>query len=282
MLLRIVPIFILTFWLASVAWLSAVVWAPPESRMSQVDPRQVYDVFFAWNESTNMTLLDNGTRRGQITIAGSSGDDLETGEFVKTLNVNVVLERPDEDVDVPGLKTDLFGRGLLDFSDALQLMGGIFSVRVPKQELTGHFEMDRKEGSDPSVIDKDSFHMRARATLGGNEIFSFDSEKGDGPGVYPLPLSMIPMRSMVDPKSFDPSQWQLDNDARVGTFTIGGRQLRAFLVTFRKKDSEGAVRVFLSEVGEPLRIETDFGVEAVSEILVPLDAYLKRKEKDES
>jgi len=38
----------------------------------------------------------------------------------------------------------------------------------------------------------------------------------------------------------------------------------------------------LSEVGEPLRIETDFGVEAVSEILVPLDAYLKRKEKDES
>ena len=79
MLLRIVPIFIVTFWLASVAWLCAVVWAPPESRMAQVDPRQVYDVFFAWNESTNMTLLDNGMRRGQITIAGSSGDDLETG-----------------------------------------------------------------------------------------------------------------------------------------------------------------------------------------------------------
>jgi len=68
MLLRIVPIFILTFWLVSVAWLSAVVWAPPESRMSRVDPRQVYDVFFAWNESTNMTLLDNGTRRGQSRI----------------------------------------------------------------------------------------------------------------------------------------------------------------------------------------------------------------------
>jgi hypothetical protein len=33
------------------------------------------------------------------------------------------------------------------------------------------------------------------------------------------------------------------------------------------------VRAYLSEVGEPLKIESDLGFEAVSEILVPLDAY---------
>ena len=73
--LRFFYIAILLFWLGSVGWLCAVVWAPPESRMSQVDPREIYAVFFAWNDSTIMTFLENGERKGQVTIAGGSGED---------------------------------------------------------------------------------------------------------------------------------------------------------------------------------------------------------------
>ena len=75
MLSRIIPPAIVLFWLGSVGWLSAVVWAPPGSRMSEVDPFEVYRVFFSWNDSANMTLLENGTRRGQVTVSGGSGND---------------------------------------------------------------------------------------------------------------------------------------------------------------------------------------------------------------
>ncbi|MCG8602234.1 MAG: hypothetical protein MI807_18965 [Verrucomicrobiales bacterium] len=281
MFLRFVPFFIVCFWLASVAWLSAVIWAPPESRMAQVDPRQVYDIFFAWNESTNMTLLDNGVRRGQITIAGSSGENPDTAVFEKTLSVSGVLESPEDGGGMPALNTDLFWRGLLDFSEALHLMGGSFSVRVPRQGLTAHLDLERKPDTDPAEISKDAFQLRARATLAGQEVFSIDSEKIDDLTGSPIPFAMLPMQSMIDLETINPAEWKLENDARVGRFTIGGRELRAYLLTFRKDGGEGAVRVFLSEVGEPLRIETDFGVEAVSEILVPLDAYRDTKEKKE-
>lgn len=250
--------------------------------MAQVDPRQVYDTFFAWNESTTMTLLDNGVRRGQISIAGGSGEDPDTGEFVKSFSLSGLLEHPDESASELGMETDLFWRGLLDFSDALHLMAGEFSVRIPKQGMTGRLKMRRKESSDPVAIAVEHFHIEARATLAGNEIFAYDSEKSGEGSASPIPFSMLPMQSMIDPKSFDPSSWQLENEARSGSFTIGGREVQAYLVSFRNKDSEGSVRVFFSEVGEPLRIETDIGIEAVSEILVPLDAYLDKKEKNES
>jgi hypothetical protein len=65
-------------------------------------------------------------------------------------------------------------------------------------------------------------------------------------------------------------------DARVGNFNLGGREMRAFLLTLRSDKQAQEVRIYLSEAGEPLRIESDLGFEAVSEILVPLDAYQRR------
>jgi hypothetical protein len=57
---------------------------------------------------------------------------------------------------------------------------------------------------------------------------------------------------------------------------LGGREMRAFLLTLRSDKQAQEVRIYLSEAGEPLRIESDLGFEAVSEILVPLDAYQRR------
>jgi len=88
---RLFTVFVVLFWAASVGWLCAVVWAPPESRMSRVDPREVYDTFFAWNDSTSMTLLENGARRGQLTVSGGSGVD----PGANTLSFSGSLESPD-------------------------------------------------------------------------------------------------------------------------------------------------------------------------------------------
>ena len=60
MALRLFTVGVVLLWLGSVAWLCAVVWAPPGSRMARVDPREVYRVFFEWNDSTKMALLEDG------------------------------------------------------------------------------------------------------------------------------------------------------------------------------------------------------------------------------
>ncbi len=288
MLLRFFPFVIIAFWIASMAWLCAVVWAPPESRMARIDPRQVYDVFFSWNESTNMTLLENGIRRGQVTIAGGSGDDPDTGKFTNSLSVSGMIESAGEEGGVSSRKIDLFWRGLLDFSEAMNLEMGDFSIRIPNQQLTGHFSLERKpdlSGSDPSTepstperglesINTDQFVFQARAVLKQKQIFSFDSSKSGAGG---LPLHLLPMKSIMGLDKFDPGALDIEAEARMGKFTFGGRDLRAYLLKLRKKGSEENIRIFLSEAGEPLRIESDYGFEAVSEILVPLDAYSDKK-----
>ncbi|MEM6280026.1 MAG: hypothetical protein AAF733_11140, partial [Verrucomicrobiota bacterium] len=128
MLPRIFTIAIIVFWLGSVGWLCAVVWAPPESRMSKVDPREVYEVFFAWNESTRMTLLENGSRRGEIAVGGLSGEDPKTGEFQNSLSLTGNIDALDPKNDFPGI--DLNWRGLADFDRDIVFQSGSFSVRM--------------------------------------------------------------------------------------------------------------------------------------------------------
>lgn len=289
MLPRLLSIVVVLFWGASMAWLCAVVWAPPESRMARVDPREVYKVFFEWNESTNMTLLENGVRRGQITIAGGSGEDPDAGRFLNSLSVSGMLESLENTSDGGTPEIDLFWRGLLDFSEDLLLQTGDFSVRVPRQQLTAHFSMGRKEtpvgepAADREGSSTGNFDYAARAMMRQQLIFDFDSKRGQGAA---LPLHMLSMQSLPGLPPIDPSAIRFETEARMGKFSFGGRDLRAYLLILTTAESGESVRIFLSEVGEPLRIETDYGFEAVSEMLVPLDAYtagrksVKEKEHD--
>lgn len=292
---RLFSVFVVVFWLLTMGWLVAVVWAPPESRMARVDPREVYSVFFAWNESTNMTLLDNGLRRGQITISGGSGEVSDTGKFTNSLSLSGMLDS--NDGQEVSRRIDLFWKGVLEFSESLEMDLAEFSIRVPSRQSTAHLALERKEkpASDPGTESDDEgdgersstgtidlakgdfpFIFRARALINRQEIFSFDSSVT---GSSALPLQMLPFGSVMGIDSFQPDQLKFDVEARRGTFTFGGRDLRAYLLIFRAVEQEGALRVYLSEAGEPLRIETDLGFEAVSEILVPLDAYRKNSDK---
>ena len=54
--------------------------------------------------------------------------------------------------------------------------------------------------------------------------------------------------------------------------------MRAYLLSLRVPDQDMTLQIYFSEVGEPLKVETNLGLEAVSEILVPLEAYRKQRE----
>ena len=65
----------------------------------------------------------------------------------------------------------------------------------------------------------------------------------------------------------------------MGEYSFGGRDMRAYLLILRAVEQDMTFRVYFSEVGEPLKVETDFGFEAISEILVPLEAYRKSQDQ---
>lgn len=262
MLLRLLTFSVPLCWVASIGWLLSVIWSPPESRMVEIDPREVYEIFFNWNESTNMTLLENGSRRGQVSISGGSGVEPETNEETRSLSVSGMLERflPAND----SRSIDLFWRGVLDFSGDLEMKRGDFSVRIPSRQLTAHLKME----GEPMEVS-------ARAISNHVELFAYDGAlQGNA-----MPMQVLPMASVLGVNQLTPQDLEFTTEARMGTFSFGGRDLRAYLLTFRRPETTGALRVYFSEAGEPLRIDSDFGMEAVSEILVPLEAYQKPGEK---
>lgn len=280
MLYRIFALAVVLFWAGSLVWLGAVIWAPPESRMAKIDAREVYTVFFGWNDSTNMTLLENGKRRGQITITGGSGDDPETGEFSNSLSFSGSLETPPQQGQSP--RAEFLWRGVIDFAEDLKPSRGQLSVRVPDSYLGIRIELVPKTDSEalPGIGSEDpvaelakAFDFTVAVQMRDAEIFSFDSANA-GSGTA-LPLAMLPMGLPAGIDAIGPEMLDFDFDvtARNGEFTLGGREVRAYLLDFRRKNGEEALRVYLSEAGEPLRVETGIGLEALSEILVPLDAF---------
>lgn len=272
MLFRILPLGIVLFWLGSVGWLCAVVWAPPGSRMARVDPREVYRVFFSWNDSTNMSLLEHGVRRGQVTVSGGSGNDPVTGAFTRDLSLSGSLERYDPR-SVSHL-VDLFWKGTVSFTEGMALLEGDFSIRVPGEDLSARLHYLESAGTVELRVSKD-----------GREILGFDDlASGAGGSTAESPLAMLGAMAGgasgglgalggLGPGSLHPGALSLEAGARMGNFNFGGRDMRAYLLTLRHPAHHQELRVYLSEAGEPLKIESDLGFEAVSEILVPLDAY---------
>lgn len=265
MLPRLLTTLLVFFWLGSMSWLALVVWAPPESRMAEIDPREVYRVFFAWNDSADMTLLENGARRGLLKVTGGSGENRDTGEFENLLSLAAWVEQA---MEADGSRIlDLTTKGNFFFEEEMAFRNGDFSLRVPNKQLNSHFTFHGTES------------FQARVMLGGVEIFSFDSSKnnvGALPSSAPLGM-LLPGGELPNPADME---WEAE--ARMGKFPFGGRDLRAYLLILRLPEQGQEIRAFFSEAGEPLKIETGLGFEAVSEVLVPLDAYLPGKSKSGS
>jgi hypothetical protein len=184
-------------------------------------------------------------RRGQVTVSGGSGTDAESGEFERFFSVAGSSERFDERSGSPIV--EFFWKGTFSFTEAMESRGGEFTARIPQRELNAHlaFEAPPSTGAKPVI--------RARVEMAGNELFSFDPEAT--PGLDPAAaLSMMgPVAGLSGLGSLNPAD-----------------------LTLRGAEPDQTLRVYLSEAGEPLRIETDLGFEAVSEILVPLEAYQRQ------
>jgi len=312
---------IVLFWLSSVAWLCATIWAPPESRMARIDPMEVYEVFFTSADSTEMALLENGRRRGDLIVSAArrlaeahetesaqpqGNPDEESPEgpgqpgWVNAVSLNARLIRytgPQGDFEV-----DLSARIHLEFSLAMERLSTDLTLRHPEHQLVANFKNTIEPPRTEAEVLLGPQTLFSVATDGGPEslgpLLALAASGGGGlaglgglgttgglPGLPALPGglgALLPSLSGLLPPSQRPDGESGENavkelpwtvEARRGSFSFGGHSFRAYLLILRLEGREEAVRLYFSEAGEPLRIATDFGFEAVSEILVPLDAY---------
>lgn len=280
MSLRILSAAIVLFWLGTTGWLVRTLWHQREGHFTPVETEEALGAFFRWNDTTDLIILENGVKIGQMNIAGLEGIDRATGKFSRGLSAFATLDEPAmEQLDSAAL-TGMNWRLSATFSEANALTGLETKIRVPRQDLDARLEW---AGGDQSLA--------ARATVGGVELYRAgrfsDEPAGKDAGVASPapPISPALAESMLGSLGLPgfggdgaselgaASGWMPRVEASKGTMESGGRSVPVYLIKLRQPQggSPGdGIRIYLSEAGEPLRIDTGLGYEAMAEVLLPV------------
>ena len=74
----------------------------------------------------------------------------------------------------------------------------------------------------------------------------------------------------------NPSAWEPEIEASRGTMELAGSSQVVYLVkVFLGSDRSGTpLKLYFSEAGEPWRIDTGWGYQAVAEVLIPVEGRL--------
>lgn len=242
--------FIVVFWLFSMGWLTKTLLAPDHGGMTPVDPRRPLSAFFGWNDSTRLTLLQDGKKLGEISVLGASGEgQLPSLSVSGTLLGNVA----------PAV-LGTFVSFLVKFNEDYTPNGGALSLRIPSRDLDVKASKSAPEAP-----------LHAQVTMAGETIFAHDGASNESP-LNPGILGMFgqnPAAGMLLGSGV-PSGWDWQVKAFQGRYRLAGRTLPVFLIIVSTDQQDAEVRIYLSKAGEPLEIGTDFGFQAISEVLVPI------------
>ncbi|MCB1232424.1 MAG: hypothetical protein KDN19_19405 [Verrucomicrobiae bacterium] len=270
---------VILLWLVSTGWLVRTTWFSSETRFDPVAPEEALDAFFKWSDRTTLAVLENGRRIGRMEVSGSEGREPRTGGYSRVLSTQGTLDVDDRDTKVgtrPGLNGTTW-RLAAEFDQEMELQKFRLVFRIPKQELDLRMEL---KGEPPQIA--------ARASVGGLVIYEagkmsmdedgnvIDEARDDQAGTATAPslppsaaLGWLPGGALLN----DRETWKPKIEASRGMMRVAGSNQPIYLVKLRFGDDESVapIRLYLSETGEPWRIDTGWGFEAVAEVLVPVE-----------
>lgn len=257
---------VVLFWLGTTG---SLVWRhtlPPEERMTQVHPHEPLEAFFRSNTSTLLHVYENGRHIGQITVSAALRP--EDPEASRNLSFTGALEaRPGQD---SALASGAFWRGNLSLNAARRPEQGQLFLRLPEKDLTVLLGYNRKTGGLSAEITQQGVTLLR--TQGGESI---------APG---LPIGMLPMLStwsgdlmsalgLQGPESGAPGASAPPASdsgeppiviARRGQIPVGDQIVPAYLIRLNLPAGQW-VKTYLTQPGEPLRVESSFGLELRAE-----------------
>jgi len=278
MIFRLTSVLIVLFWAGTTGWLIRTVWFTDEDRFEPIAAEEVMGAFFRWNDTTNLTILENGVKIGQMALGGLEGKDPRTGEVLRGLSSSGTLDEPEMETLGSASLTGLTWRLNANFAETSDLIDLETVIRVPRQNLNVRLEWK----GEPPVL-------AARAMIGGVTIYesghlSVDEADDRGaaaliensPAVAAAKAGAFPLPGLggKGPEGLaDASAWEPKIEASKGMMDAAGRGLPVYLLKIRFGNSGlgEPLRLYLSEAGEPLRIDTGWGFEAVAEVLIPVE-----------
>jgi len=250
-MIRIFQVGTIVFWLGSIGWLAKTLWTPDQAELMEVDLRRPVNTFFSWNDNTSMLLLENGRKLGELQVAGFSEHKDDPAGFSLTVLLNG---------NVPPALMGTFARFMVRFEPDLSLHHSDLMFRMPSNNLKVLASVNGQQQVASAEI-----------SLNGAKLFSYDSAAPNSqlPSVENMIKSAPGVNGMLD-QFGNPSAWKWELVAYRGNHPFHGKKLPVYQLNLKIEPIDQTIRLYLSESGEPLKIETDMGFEAVSEMLAPI------------
>jgi hypothetical protein len=246
--------------------------------MVQVGPEKVFEMFFAWTEGADLAILKDGRRVGQMSLSAqveqnSSPDDEKFGEVTREISIaGSLLSLSSQGNGEKQIRDEeIYWRGVMAIADGLNFPKGDFVVRMPNAGLSIQFGFDQPANTIALTV-----------RSGSENLINYH---GNPAGLAELPDlgwlgRFLPLDSLLGSKGLSEGMikaWAPEIDGRFGTAMIAGRRMLVYQLVLKSKSSggkpRGETKLFLSETGEPLMIQTAWGYEALAEVLVPLEVY---------
>lgn len=275
---------VILFWLGTTGWLARSVLLPGMGRTEPVSAEEAMGAFFRWNDSTSLTILENGVKIGQMTVSGTdeSGPSGEERGRQRSFSTSGTLDEPVLEKGGSSALMGLMWRMNADFGAELAEWERMrATLTVPRQALDVRIEVEGEPSSLAARVDvagatvfqtgKLSVDDPVRPSRGRSNARSVSPGTAMGGFAFPAMESASGTAGLGLPG--DAAAWKPSFRAARGSIEIAGRKLPVYAVEVRLGDApDGApvLRLYLSEAGEPLKIETDWGFEAIAEVLIPV------------
>ncbi len=264
---------VITFWMVTVSVLIKRNYFHAESRMTPVPADRVAEMFFAWTEGAELTILKDGQRVGQMSLSAQLGKkmpgDIGKGRELREIAVAGSLDSFSvlENAGAGEHDKGVYWRGLMEVDDDLNFPKGDFVLRMPELGLSVQFGFDHP-------VEKISLKVRSK----GEQLFEYE---GSPAGLSALPElgkvgRLLPLQALLGGKMSDSmvDAWAPGITGRFGSAEVAGRKMLVYQLILKNKGSGNKpgeeVKLSLSETGEPLMVQTAWGYEALAEVLVPV------------
>lgn len=254
-MVRTLQIVVIAFWLFTIGALLKTIYSPGEAGFVELDVRRPLQNFFEWNDSTRMNLYQDQRELGSLSVVAFNSAKQSRPGFSFSTTLMKEVE--------PHLM-GAFINALFKFNEDFSLHKGAFTFKLPSQQLTTQLHTD------------DNNELKALVKKGDQTLFNYEGSRDGSP--TPAMLGMIQGNPMAAGLLASLGQTQTDSDnengalwggkvkAYRGFHRINGRRLPVFLLKIEPV-SQQEIRIYFTESGEPLVIESDFGIYAISEVL---------------
>lgn len=250
MIARILSGFIILFWMTMTGLLVRKVWFPDESRLAEVSPRAVYELFAARGEPSYLDIFRDRNRIGTFQITPVFGT--VDRPAVSRLNVQ-------GRVHLGGMGDDggreLQMRGAFAFTPDGEMTRSRLEIQLNRPRLRLRIDQSGENDGMVEFTHEDSVLFSSRLTA---------FAEGDGGNPYLHVLLAAAGISLQDLHAArNRAEAGTRFTARHGILTIEDRKFDGYVVSSAAPGEPG-IRVYIDNAGQLLKMETPFGYSMLS------------------